>query len=113
MRVGVSDGQFVEVREGLEEGAVVITGTEIPGARAGAGRRARAPPVQQPLHSRSSSAASAERRWPTRSSGSTTCKRSYALGDVTVHALRGVDLEIAKGSMLASWAPRAPASRRS
>jgi putative ABC transport system ATP-binding protein len=28
-------------------------------------------------------------------------KRSYALGDVTVHALRGVTLEIAKGSMLA------------
>ncbi len=28
-------------------------------------------------------------------------KRSYALGDVTVHALRGVSLEIAKGSMLA------------
>ena len=28
-------------------------------------------------------------------------KRSYALGDVTVHALRGVTLEIAKGSMIA------------
>lgn len=30
--VGISDGQFVELREGLEEGATVITGTEIPGA---------------------------------------------------------------------------------
>jgi len=28
-------------------------------------------------------------------------KRSYALGDVTVHALRGVTLDIAKGSMIA------------
>ena len=28
-------------------------------------------------------------------------KRSYALGDVTVHALRGLTLEIAKGSMIA------------
>ena len=28
-------------------------------------------------------------------------RRSYALGDVTVHALRGVTLEIAKGSMVA------------
>jgi putative ABC transport system ATP-binding protein len=28
-------------------------------------------------------------------------RRSYALGDVTVHALRGVTLEIAKGSMIA------------
>jgi len=28
-------------------------------------------------------------------------RRSYALGDVTVHALRGVSLEIAEGSMLA------------
>lgn len=30
--VGISDGQYVEVRRGLEEGAAVITGTEIPGA---------------------------------------------------------------------------------
>jgi putative ABC transport system ATP-binding protein len=28
-------------------------------------------------------------------------RRSYALGDVTVHALRGVTIEIAKGSMIA------------
>ena len=33
--VGVSDGQFVEVREGLDEGTTVITGTEIPGAPRG------------------------------------------------------------------------------
>ena len=37
VRVGISDGQFVEIREGLEEGASVITGTEIPGGRPGAG----------------------------------------------------------------------------
>jgi HlyD family secretion protein len=45
VRIGVSDGQYVEVREGLEEGATVITGTEIPGARAaGAGPRPGASP---------------------------------------------------------------------
>jgi HlyD family secretion protein len=33
--VGISDGQYVEVREGLDEGATVITGTEIPGAPRG------------------------------------------------------------------------------
>ncbi len=45
VRIGISDGQFVEVREGLEEGAAVITGTEIPGARAaGAGPRPGASP---------------------------------------------------------------------
>jgi HlyD family secretion protein len=36
VRVGISDGQYVELREGLEEGAAVITGTEIPGMRAAA-----------------------------------------------------------------------------
>jgi HlyD family secretion protein len=34
IRVGISDGQFVEVRSGLEEGSPVIVGTESPG-RAG------------------------------------------------------------------------------
>jgi hypothetical protein len=38
VRTGVSDGQFVELREGLAEGAPVITGTEIPGARSGSPR---------------------------------------------------------------------------
>jgi HlyD family secretion protein len=33
--IGISDGQFVEVREGLDEGTTVITGTEIPGAPRG------------------------------------------------------------------------------
>jgi len=32
VRIGLSDGQFVEVRSGLEEGASVIVGTEAPGA---------------------------------------------------------------------------------
>ena len=36
VRVGISDGQHVELREGLDENAVVITGSEIAGARAGA-----------------------------------------------------------------------------
>jgi len=50
LRIGVSDGQFVEVREGLEEGAAVITGTEIPGARtAGAGPRPGSSPSSNPF----------------------------------------------------------------
>jgi HlyD family secretion protein len=43
VRTGVSDGQFVELREGLDEGATVITGTEIPGARAGSPRPGTSP----------------------------------------------------------------------
>jgi len=51
VRIGVSDGQFVEVREGLVEGALVITGTEIPGARAaGAGPRPGASPSSNPFN---------------------------------------------------------------
>ncbi len=34
--VGISDGQYVEVRDGLQEGASVITGSEIGGATRGA-----------------------------------------------------------------------------
>jgi HlyD family secretion protein len=49
IRVGISDGQFVEVREGLEEGAVVITGTEIPGARGAGGPRPGASPSTNPF----------------------------------------------------------------
>ena len=50
IRIGISDGQFVEVREGLEEGAPVITGTEIPGARAaGAGPRPGSSPSSNPF----------------------------------------------------------------
>jgi hypothetical protein len=50
VRIGVSDGQFVEVREGLVEGALVITGTEIPGARAaGAGPRPGTSPSSNPF----------------------------------------------------------------
>jgi HlyD family secretion protein len=50
VRTGVSDGQFVELREGLDEGARVITGTEIPGARAaGAGVRPGASPSSNPF----------------------------------------------------------------
>jgi HlyD family secretion protein len=50
VRIGVSDGQFVEVREGLEEGAVVVTGTEMPGASAaGAGQRPGSSPSSNPF----------------------------------------------------------------
>jgi HlyD family secretion protein len=50
VRIGISDGQFVELREGLDEGAVVITGTEIPGARAaGTGPRPSGSPSSNPF----------------------------------------------------------------
>jgi HlyD family secretion protein len=49
VRIGISDGQFVELREGLDEGAPVITGTEIPGARAAGGPRATASPSSNPF----------------------------------------------------------------
>jgi HlyD family secretion protein len=50
VRVGISDGQFVEVRDGLAEGTVVITGTEIPGARGGAGPRPGSSPSSNPFN---------------------------------------------------------------
>ena len=51
VRTGVSDGQFVELRQGLDEGAVVITGIEIPGARAaGSGARPGASPSSNPFN---------------------------------------------------------------
>jgi hypothetical protein len=43
VRVGISDGQHVELRDGLEEGAAVITGTEIPGAAASSPRAGASP----------------------------------------------------------------------
>ena len=33
VRLGISDGQFVEVGDGLSEGTPVVTGLEAPGAR--------------------------------------------------------------------------------
>jgi hypothetical protein len=49
VRIGISDGQFVELREGLDEGAPVITGTEIPGARAAGGPRPGVSPSSNPF----------------------------------------------------------------
>jgi len=43
IQVGLSDGQYVEVISGLEEGATVITGAADPSARAGAPRPAGSP----------------------------------------------------------------------
>ena len=44
VRLGISDGQFVEVREGLDQGARVVTGAETGAARAAAARPAAASP---------------------------------------------------------------------
>jgi HlyD family secretion protein len=49
VRIGISDGQYVELRQGLDEGAVVITGTEIPGARAAGGPRPGGSPSSNPF----------------------------------------------------------------
>ncbi len=50
VRVGISDGQHVEVLEGLEEGAVVVTGTEIPGARSAGSPRPGSSPSSNPFN---------------------------------------------------------------
>jgi HlyD family secretion protein len=48
VRLGISDGQFVEVRAGLEEGARVVTGTES-GAARGVGPRPGGSPSTNPF----------------------------------------------------------------
>jgi HlyD family secretion protein len=50
VRVGISDGQFVEVRDGLDEGVAVVTGTQIAGARgAASGPRPGSSPSSNPF----------------------------------------------------------------
>jgi HlyD family secretion protein len=50
VRVGISDGQFVELRLGLDEGAAVVTGTEITGARPGGAPRPGSSPSSNPFN---------------------------------------------------------------
>lgn len=50
VRVGISDGQHVVIREGLDEGAVVVTGTEIPGARSAGAPRPGSSPSSNPFN---------------------------------------------------------------
>ena len=97
--VGISDGQYVELRDGLGEGTTVITGTEIPGA-ARAAVRGPAPRRPRTRSSRSSSAGSG-RPMPEPLIRIADLRKSYALGDVTVHALRGVNIDIEAGAFLA------------
>jgi HlyD family secretion protein len=49
VRIGISDGQFVEVKDGLQEGQSVITGTEIPGSRSFQGPRPGSSPSSNPF----------------------------------------------------------------
>ncbi len=49
VRLGISDGQWVEVRSGLEEGATVITGVALPGAAPSANGRPNASPTSNPF----------------------------------------------------------------
>jgi HlyD family secretion protein len=49
VRTGLSDGQFVEVKDGLSEGAVVVTGLESATSRGPAGARPGASPSNNPF----------------------------------------------------------------
>ncbi len=112
VRVGISDGQHVELREGLDESAVVVTGSEIAGARAGAparpGRLSQHQPVQPPVP-----APPALSPWATRSSASSTSSartRSATSRCTRCAACRSTST---RARCSRSWAPRARASRRS
>jgi HlyD family secretion protein len=50
VRLGISDGQFVEVREGLDEGARVVTGQESDAARGAAARPGASPGTSNPFN---------------------------------------------------------------
>jgi hypothetical protein len=89
VRLGISDGQFVEVREGLEQGARVVTAPDAaPPAPRGA-RPAASPGASNPFNLRKG-----------RSAGSADdgghpvievedLRKSYVVGDVTIHACGG------------------------
>jgi HlyD family secretion protein len=49
VRLGITDGQFVEVREGLDEGARVVTGTESATSKPAAARPAASPGATNPF----------------------------------------------------------------
>lgn len=49
VRIGISDGQFVELKEGLPEGALVVTGLEGASGRGGQGARPGASPSNNPF----------------------------------------------------------------
>jgi HlyD family secretion protein len=49
VRLGISDGQFVEVREGLDEGARVVTGSDTDAARGAAARPGASPGTSNPF----------------------------------------------------------------
>ncbi len=73
VRIGVSDGQFVELREGLEEGAAVDHRHRDPGrARRGRGTASRDLALHEPLQPAAAPAATAVGRCPSPSSGWST-----------------------------------------
>jgi HlyD family secretion protein len=49
VRLGISDGQFVEVREGLDEGARVVTGTQADTPKASGARPSASPGANNPF----------------------------------------------------------------
>ena len=50
VRQGITDGQFVEIRDGLAEGQAVITGIADPAGARPAGGRAGASPATNPFN---------------------------------------------------------------
>ncbi len=50
VRLGISDGQFVEVREGLDQSARVVTGAETDAARGAGARPAASPGASNPFN---------------------------------------------------------------
>lgn len=50
VRLGISDGQFVEVREGLDQGARVVTGADTGAARGAGARPAASPAASNPFN---------------------------------------------------------------
>ena len=102
---GLDDDSFTEIVSGdLKPGDQVITG-EQSAAHAAASRACRAPRSEQPDGSRTD--------MPEPVIRVENVTRTYHVGDVDVHALRGVSLTSSAASSSPSWARPAPANRRS
>ena len=105
IKTGISDGISTEVISGLDEGAQVVTGmvsTGTPAAR-----------TSSPLRRLPQNALSPDLPCrPIPSSSSTDIHKVYHTGEVDVHAVRGISLEIFRANLSPSWVRAAPAKAR-